>query len=80
MSGIFNYINHKSTITPEDITPDIYNFFMHEAHPWPHPNSILINNDTLFQYDTFGNPISFKSKSPNMTWTRGTLLSKYNEL
>ena len=62
----FNYINHKSTITPEDITPDIYNFFMHEAHPWPHPNSILINNDTLFVIFNQNGLNEFKNKIKNL--------------
>lgn len=57
------------------ITNDIKETFTYE-----NGRLIKINNDTLFQYDTFGNPISFKSKSPNMTWTRGTLLSKYNDI
>ena len=43
----YNYINKDVTIFPSDITPDVYEFFMHQAQPWPHKNSIFIKNDFI---------------------------------
>ena len=41
------YINHKLPLLPEDITPEVYDFFMHKAQPWPHPNSVYVNQDII---------------------------------
>ena len=41
------YIDHKLPLLPEDITPEVYDFFMHKAQPWPHPNSVYINQDII---------------------------------
>ena len=43
----FKYINHDITILPSDITPDVYDFFINHAQPWPHKNSIFIKNDFI---------------------------------
>ena len=43
----FNYIDHTTSLSPDDITPDVYNFIIHEAKPWPHPNSIFIKDNVL---------------------------------
>ena len=43
----FNYIDHNTQLTPEDITLSVYNFIMHQAKPWPHPNSIFIKDNVL---------------------------------
>ncbi|MCM1322764.1 MAG: glucosyltransferase domain-containing protein [Acetobacter sp.] len=42
-----NYINHKTTIFPSDITPEIYHYFITEAKPFPHPSSIFVNDDII---------------------------------
>lgn len=41
------FINRNLPLLPEDITPEVYNFFMHDARPWPHPNAVFINNDII---------------------------------
>ena len=43
----YSYINKEITITPADITPDVYDFFLYRAQPWPHQNSIFIKNDFI---------------------------------
>lgn len=42
-----DYINHKLPLLPEDITPEVYEFFMKKAKPWPHPNSVYMNQDII---------------------------------
>ena len=39
--------NHDVTIIPSDITPDVYDFLINQAQPWPHQNSIFIKNDFI---------------------------------
>lgn len=43
----FAYIDHTLPILPEDITPEVYDFFMTKARPWPHPNAVFINSDII---------------------------------
>jgi hypothetical protein len=43
----FQYIRQDITILPSDITTDVYEFFIHQAQPWPHNNSIFIKNDFI---------------------------------
>lgn len=43
----YAYIDHSTTILPSDITPKVYDFFINESQPWPHTNSIYINNDII---------------------------------
>ena len=51
----YNYISNPSIITPEDITPDVYNFITKDAHYWPHENSIFINNNIIIViYNRYG--------------------------
>lgn len=58
----YNYINHGSVLSPEDITPEVYNFFMHQAKPWPHENAIFINHNTIFIILNTVDLDSFKAK------------------
>ncbi len=43
----FNYIKNPSFILPSDITPDVYDFIINKALPWPHPNSIIVTKDAI---------------------------------
>lgn len=43
----FAYIDHNSPLLPSDITPEVYNYFMNEARPFPHKNAIFINKDII---------------------------------
>ena len=51
----FSYIDHQQYLLPSDITPEIYNFMMNEAAPWPHKNSLYIDDNTIFViYNRYG--------------------------
>ncbi len=41
------YINHNLPLLPEDITPEVYDFFMQKAEPWPSPNAVYVNKDII---------------------------------
>lgn len=58
----FNYIQKPSVILPSDITPEVYDFIINKATPYPHPNSILVtNNIILVIYDKYGlNNLKYK--------------------
>ncbi len=43
----YDYISTPSTILPSDITPEVYDFIINKAYPWPHKNSIYINNNII---------------------------------
>ena len=43
----FTYIDQQTTILPQDITPEMYNFFQNDARPWPHKNSIYMNQNII---------------------------------
>ena len=43
----FDYIDRTLPLLPDDITPDVYDFFMNQARPWPHPNSVYVNSDII---------------------------------
>ncbi len=44
---LHEFIDRHLPLLPEDITPEVYDFFMYEARPWPHPNAVFINNDII---------------------------------
>lgn len=43
----FSYIDHSTPLLPTDITPEVYDFFIHKARPWPHENAVYLNNDII---------------------------------
>lgn len=48
-------INHDIPLMPADITPDVHNFYMTQARPWPHPTSVRIINDVIIIiYNNYG--------------------------
>jgi hypothetical protein len=62
----FNYIDHQNPLNPDDITPDIYHFIMRQAKPWPHPNSILINESILLIIYNQSGLDEFRNKIKNL--------------
>ncbi|MBP3688110.1 MAG: glucosyltransferase domain-containing protein [Alphaproteobacteria bacterium] len=51
----FAYINHQTPLLTTDITPEVYDFFIHKAAPFPHKNAVFINNDIIVViYDQTG--------------------------
>ncbi len=42
-----SFINRETPLLPEDITSDVYKFFMNEAKPWPHKNSVYLNDHVI---------------------------------
>ena len=62
----FNYIDHTSSLSPEDITPDIYNFIIEQAKPWPHPNAILIKDNILLVIYNQSGLDEFRNKIKNL--------------
>lgn len=43
----FAYINHETPLLTSDITPEVYDFFMNKAAPFPHKNAVYLNNDII---------------------------------
>ena len=43
----YEYIDRSLPLLPEDITPEVFDFFMNNARPWPHPNSLYINKNII---------------------------------
>lgn len=43
----YKYIDRSLPLLPEDITPEVFDFFMNNARPWPHPNSLYINKNII---------------------------------
>lgn len=43
----FHYINHHTPLLISDITPEVYQYIMHDARPFPHSNAIFINKDII---------------------------------
>lgn len=43
----FEYIDKETTILPADITPEVYDFFITQASPWPHENAVFVNKDII---------------------------------
>lgn len=62
----FNYIDHTSSLMPEDITADIYHFIMYQAKPWPHSDSILINDKILLVIYNQAGLDEFRNKIKNL--------------
>ncbi len=58
----FNYIKHPSYIFPSDITPEVYDFIINKATPWPHENSIIITDNIIIViYNYYGlNELKYK--------------------
>ena len=62
----FSYIDHTSSLTPEDITTDIYYFIMYQAKPWPHSDSILINDKIMLVIYNQAGLDEFRNKIKNL--------------
>jgi hypothetical protein len=43
----FEYIDHEHPIGAMDITPELYNYLMHDVRYWPDPNSIYVGRDLI---------------------------------
>jgi hypothetical protein len=43
----FEYIDHEHPIGAMDITPELYNYLMHDVRYWPDPNSIYVGKDLI---------------------------------
>lgn len=43
----YTYIDKETPLLPSDITPEVYQFFMYQARPWPHKNSVFVNNNII---------------------------------
>jgi hypothetical protein len=43
----FSFIDKNVPLQITDITPDVYDFIMQEASPWPHQNSVYLNKDII---------------------------------
>ena len=51
----FNFIDNKTPLVVSDITPDVYEFFMHQAQPYPHKNCIWIDDSIIIViYNSYG--------------------------
>ena len=51
----FNYLDNNTPLIVSDITPEVYNFFMHQAQPYPHKNCIWIDDSIIIViYNNYG--------------------------
>lgn len=50
-----DFIDHSMPILPEDITSEVYEFINNEARPYPHKNSVFVNDDIIIiVYNQYG--------------------------
>jgi len=43
----YAYVDHELPLLPSDITPEVYEFFMNKARPWPDAHSVFVNDDII---------------------------------
>jgi hypothetical protein len=43
----FDYIDHEKSLLNTDITPEVYDFIMHQAKPWPDVHSVFVNQNII---------------------------------
>lgn len=58
----YNFIDKNQYIQPSDITPEVYNFIMQQAQPWPHQNSVYINNQIILVIYNHAGLTDFRKK------------------
>jgi len=53
--SVVDFIDHSVPLLPEDITSGVYDFIMNKAYPYPHKDSVFVNDDVIIViYNRYG--------------------------